>query len=125
VDRALIVPPRSQLAPLPPAQRAELIKSSLLHGTYEEVLDRESAFEMLAQRAEEKGATGAATPAPAADNPLSSILFGSTGPRGGKREGLMESMAKSAVRTMGSTVGREIIRGVLGGLFGGGSRRRR
>ncbi|HEX8311593.1 MAG TPA: helicase HerA-like domain-containing protein, partial [Chthoniobacteraceae bacterium] len=28
VDRALIVPPRSQLAPLPPAQRAELIKSS-------------------------------------------------------------------------------------------------
>ena len=50
---------------------------------------------------------------------LSDILFGSTGPRGGRREGLAESMAKSAVRTMGSTVGREIIRGVLGSIMGG------
>ena len=53
---------------------------------------------------------------------LSSILFGSTGPRGGKHEGLAQSMAKSAVRTMGSAVGREIIRGVLGSLFGGKKR---
>ena len=49
---------------------------------------------------------------------LSDILFGSTGPRGGRHEGLAESMAKSAVRTMGSTVGREIIRGVLGSIMG-------
>ena len=55
---------------------------------------------------------------------LGDILFGSTGPRGGRHEGLAQSMARSAVRTMGTTVGREIIRGVLGSLLGGGSRRR-
>ena len=49
---------------------------------------------------------------------LSDVLFGSTGPRGGKREGLVESFAKSAIRTIGSSVGREIARGVLGGILG-------
>jgi DNA helicase HerA-like ATPase len=55
---------------------------------------------------------------------LSSLIFGSSGPRGGKREGLMEMAARSAVRTVGSAVGREIVRGVLGSLLGGGRRRR-
>jgi len=54
---------------------------------------------------------------------LKDVLFGSTGPRGGKREGLAESAARSAMRSIGSTVGREIIRGVLGGILGGGRKR--
>ena len=49
---------------------------------------------------------------------LNEILFGTTGPRGGKHDGLAQTMAKSAVRTMGTTVGKEILRGVLGGIFG-------
>ena len=50
---------------------------------------------------------------------LNDVLFGRTGPRGGKQsQGLLEAMAKSAVRTMGSTAGREIIRGVLGSILG-------
>ena len=56
---------------------------------------------------------------------LSDLLFGSTGPRGGKRDGIAQTLAKSAARTVGSTVGREIIRGVLGGLLGGGAAKRR
>jgi uncharacterized protein len=54
---------------------------------------------------------------------LKDVLFGSTGPRGGKHEGLAESAARSAVRSIGSSVGREIIRGVLGSILGGGRRR--
>ena len=54
---------------------------------------------------------------------LKSVLFGSTGPRGGKHEGLAEAAARSAVRSIGSSVGREIIRGVLGSILGGGRRR--
>jgi DNA helicase HerA-like ATPase len=54
---------------------------------------------------------------------LKDVLFGSTGPRGGKHEGLAEAAARSAVRSIGSSVGREIIRGVLGSLLGGGSKR--
>ena len=49
---------------------------------------------------------------------LNDVLFGTTGPRGGKHDGLAQSMAKSAVRTMGSAVGRETIRGVLSSIFG-------
>lgn len=50
---------------------------------------------------------------------LNDLLFGTTGPRGGKHDGLAQTMAKSAVRTIGTTVGKEILRGVLGGIFGG------
>ena len=52
------------------------------------------------------------------------MLFGTTGPRGGRKDGLVQTMAKSAVRTVGTNVGKEILRGVLGGIFGGGSKRR-
>ena len=52
-------------------------------------------------------------------NAFSDLLFGSTGPRGGRHEGLVESMAKSAMRTVGSQVGREIVRGLLGSILGG------
>ncbi len=56
---------------------------------------------------------------------LKDVLFGSTGPRGGRREGLAEAAAKSALRSMGSSLGREIVRGVLGSILGGGGSRRR
>jgi uncharacterized protein len=54
---------------------------------------------------------------------LKDVLFGSTGPRGGRHEGLAESAARSAMRTIGSSVGREIVRGVLGSILGGSRRR--
>jgi hypothetical protein len=54
---------------------------------------------------------------------LKDVLFGSTGPRGGRHEGLAQKAAASAMRTIGSAVGREIVRGVLGSLLGGSRRR--
>jgi hypothetical protein len=54
----------------------------------------------------------------------SSILLGSTGPRGGKREGLLEAAAKSAARSVGSGFGRAILRGALGSILGTGRSRR-
>ena len=56
---------------------------------------------------------------------LKDVIFGTTGPRGGRHPGLAEKAAQSAVRSIGSAVGREIIRGVLGSLLGGGGSRRR
>ncbi len=119
-ERAYVLPPGSQLGPITPAQRQELMKSSLVAGIYEAAVDRESAYEKLQARAQASVAGN-----PAADSGgglmggLNDILFGKTGPRGGQHDGLAQTLAKSAVRTMGSTVGREIIRGVLGGIFGG------
>ncbi len=45
---------------------------------------------------------------------LKDILFGTTGPRGGKKDGVVQTMAKSAARQ----VTNQIVRGVLGSLLG-------
>ncbi|MES2530461.1 MAG: helicase HerA-like domain-containing protein, partial [Pseudomonadota bacterium] len=137
-ERVFVLPPASQLGPITPAQRQQLIANSLVAGVYEKTVDRESAYEKLKGRAESApnapttttGKAGSKASAPAADESggglmggLNEILFGSTGPRGGKRDGLAQTMAKSAVRTIGTNVGKEILRGVLGGIFGAKSRR--
>lgn len=136
-ERVFVLPPASQLGPITPQQRQALIAQSLVAGVYEKVVDRESAYEKLKGRtadaaAQAPAATGAGKTA-AGDNAndgggllggLNDVLFGSTGPRGGRRDGLAQTMAKSAVRTMGTTLGKEILRGVLGSIFGGSGKRR-
>ncbi len=143
-ERVFVLPPGSQIGPITPAQRQALIANSLVAGVYEKAVDRESAYEKLKGRAvqsadvaqdmarEAESAVKAGKPAAGGAAPddggmlggLKDVLFGSTGPRGGRREGLAESAARSAMRSVGSAVGREIIRGVLGSILGGGSRRR-
>jgi hypothetical protein len=131
-QRVYVLPPGSQIGPITPEQRAALMQGSLVAGTYEKTQDRESAYEKLKGRAEASGEAAqemAAQPGAAAAGDggimgeLKDLLFGKTGPRGGKHEGLVEKAASSAVRSMGSAVGREIFRGVLGGLLGGSKRR--
>lgn len=124
-ERVFVVPPGSQIGPVTPAQRQAVIGGSLVAGVYEKTVDRESAYEKLKGRAEtapdaptaKPGGKGAAESSEGSSM-LNDLLFGSTGPRGGKRDGLVQTMAKSAVRTMGTSVGKEILRGVLGGIFG-------
>jgi DNA helicase HerA-like ATPase len=118
VERAFVVPPASQLGPLTEEERAKLIRSSDVSGHYEKTVDRESAYEKLKQRTE-------ASPAQAQEstNPVSDILFGKTGPRGGRQsQGMLEAMTKSAARSIGSELGRQVLRGVLGSILGGKKR---
>ena len=150
-QRVFVIPPGSQIGPITPEQRGALMAGSLVAGVYEKVVDRDSAYEKLKGRAAASPQVGpAGNPAGQATGTASAppitgtatlpgtapadtggglfggirdVLFGSTGPRGGKHEGLAEAAARSAVRTMGSSVGREIIRGVLGSILGGGRRR--
>src|SRR3954469_12995119 len=69
VERAKIVPPRSQVGAITPDQRKQIISSSVLAGHYEQAVDRESAFEKLQARAGEKVAAAGAPPAPATQAP--------------------------------------------------------
>ncbi|TNF62121.1 MAG: DUF853 domain-containing protein [Burkholderiales bacterium] len=138
-ERAYVCPPGSQLGPISAAQRQALIAQSLVAGVYEKTVDRDSAYEILRQHAEQR--TGAqapdggdrtaprvpgATPAPpattSAGGKLNEVLFGRTGPRGGQYDGLVQTMAKTAARSVASGLGRQIVRGLLGGLLGGGRR---
>ncbi|MGE5332099.1 MAG: helicase HerA-like domain-containing protein [Nitrospirota bacterium] len=132
-ERVYVLLPGSQLGPITPQQRQSLMASSLVAGVYEKTVDRESAYEKLKDRTAAAAAAAPAgkansTAAPPAEDGggmlggLNDVLFGSTGPRGGRRDGLAQTMAKSAVRTMGTTLGREILRGVLGSVFGGRKR---
>jgi uncharacterized protein len=128
-ERVYVLPPGSQIGPITPQQRQALIQGSRLAGRYEGTEDRESAYEKLKGRAVAAADAAAEATAPTADagggmlGGLKDMLFGSTGPRGGRRAGLAEAAASSAVRTIGSAVGREIVRGVLGSLLGGRKRR--
>jgi DNA helicase HerA-like ATPase len=143
VERAWIHPPASRIGSITPQERAAVMAGSLVKGHYEQVLDRESAYERLRGRTEQgTGAAAGAAPANApstapaapagqtapaapasAPSVLSSIagtfgtmIFGSTGPRGGHHEGLLEVAARSAARGAGSTVARNAVRGFLGTL---------
>jgi len=138
-ERVFVIPPGSRIGPISDEERKALIASSLVAGVYEKKVDRESAYEKLSTRVAAAPAGKAASPgtlggshaSTGAGAPtdggilggLKDVLFGSTGPRGGKHEGLAEAAARSAVRSIGSGVGREIIRGVLGSILGGSKRR--
>jgi hypothetical protein len=50
---------------------------------------------------------------------LRDVLFGTTGPRGGRHEGMIDVVAKSAARAAGSQLGRQILRGMFGSLLRG------
>lgn len=104
VERALVYPPRTQLAPLAPAERQQIVRQSAIYGHYEQTIDRESAYETLKARAATVHAEEAQAPARA--------------PRG-QGEQMIGALATSAARAVGSQIGRQIVRGVLGALFGG------
>jgi uncharacterized protein len=129
VERALVLPPHSQIGPISPDQRKALIGSSLVAGQYEKTVDRESAYEKLKARTD----ASAATPEQAQQQAQSGGLLGSVldkigglgggqqpATKGGRsREGVVEAMAKSAARAVGSQLGRQILRGVMGSILGG------
>ncbi len=128
-ERAWILAPGSRIGPATDRERAALRRAMPLAAKYEQTVDRESAYERLNVRAGAEAAPGP-TAAPAGGKGsesgeeggllkgLNDVLFGSTGPRGGKYDGMVQTAAKSAVRQ----VTRDLVRGVLGSLLG--SRRR-
>lgn len=130
VQRTLMAPPRCRMGAITEAERAAVRARSPVGSRYDTPLNRESAQEVLAQRAQVATPTPAAAPAgkrPATPAPeasggavgwLKDMLLGS-----GRRQGAIEAVAKSTLRTMGNQVGRQILRGVLGGISNGSRRR--
>jgi len=123
VERAMVIAPFSRMGPITDEERNGLINHSPVYGKYEDEVDRESAFEKLQKgvqaNTEQQNTPSAKGSDVAVDEGilggLKDILFGSTGPRGGKRDGVVQTMAKSAARQ----VTNQIVRGMLGSLLGG------
>ncbi|HBM2964582.1 helicase HerA-like C-terminal domain-containing protein [Klebsiella michiganensis] len=126
VERAMVIAPCSRMGPVTDDERNGLLNHSALYGKYEEEIDRESAFEMLQQGVQSTTEQQQSPPAKGQQNGdddgllggLKDILFGTTGPRGGKRDGIVQTAARSAVRQ----VTNQIVRGMLGSLLGGRKR---
>ncbi|GAB2505303.1 helicase HerA-like domain-containing protein [Arenimonas alkanexedens] len=123
VERALIAPPRCRMGAITLEERATVRGRSPVGMKYDTPINRESAFEMLAKRAEQAAApetapAGKNAPAPPAEPEKSSkfdeFLWGTK-----RRQGAVEAAAKSATRTVANGIGRQILRGLLGGLMGG------
>ena len=114
VQRILIRPPESRLGPMTDAQRQELIARSPYKGQYEQTVDRESAYELLKQKANR-----------AEQHDIEEIeakIAGQKSSAAGRsraRETPTEALLKSAARSIGSQLGRQLVRGVLGSLLGG------
>ena len=115
VERTLIRPPASRLGPITPAEREAITGTSQLGARYNHPIDRQSAYEVLKERAEKVIAPpGKADEAPSAGR-------GRPQPRArtGNRQSVMEAMVKSVVRSLGSSLGRRIARGILGTILKG------
>jgi DNA helicase HerA-like ATPase len=125
VERAKVCPPRGHVGAIGAEERAAIIAGSALRGHYEQVVDRESAYEKLRGRAAAAttagaaAGTGSSAPSGGGSSVLRDVLFGSTGPRGGHHEGMLDVVAKSAARAAGSQLGRQILRGVFGSILRG------
>ena len=147
VERALVAPPTARVGPVTEAERKQVIQASPLRGKYEETLDSESAYEMLAKRKQmaEQPAQEASTSGGLGGilGKITDALGGGAQPqpqqpgkgRGTQRmsttEVIIRSMATSAARSVGTQITRAVLRNVLGGILGsaagsggGGGRRR-
>jgi hypothetical protein len=142
VTRTLIAPPSSRVGPITPEERKSILDASALRGRYDTGIDRESAFEVLRDRASGRmSQAGAAPMSPAPNAPaeesaansggilgqiggmLGGVLGGSNQPtsaRGRQHmstgELVVRSAVQSAARSAGTQIARAVLRGVLGGM---------
>ncbi|SIO17167.1 hypothetical protein SAMN05444722_0694 [Rhodovulum sp. ES.010] len=127
-QRTLIRPPASQLGPLAPDARRGISSASPMAGKYDRPLDRDSAHEILARRAEAaaREAERLAETAEAAEREYRSARRYS-GTRGGRTsarpqqgaETLGDALGKALIAELSGTTGKRLVRGILGGLFKG------
>jgi DNA helicase HerA-like ATPase len=131
VERAWVLPPAGQIGPITPEQRHKIIKESLVFGHYEQMIDRESAFEVLRGRAEEavQQTARSAEQKRAEFQAKQAEVARRESERQSRQPGLFQKLltafTSSAAHRLGNTIGKEIERGVLGGIFGGGGSSRR
>lgn len=119
-QRVYVIPPGSQIGAIDAGQRQALIADSLVAGVYDDVVDRESAYELLAERSAKAEAEAAAEANESGGlaGVVRETMFGRTGPRGGHYDGIVQSVVKGELRRMG----RQLLRGALGSLLGGRKR---
>lgn len=106
VDRCLIRPPSSRLGPATKGERLDVIEASPVGDLYAHQIDRESAYEVLAARAEKKATAQAQEETKTSQKKATK--------KRSNRQSVGEAALKSVVRSVSSGLGRAIVRGLLG-----------
>jgi DNA helicase HerA-like ATPase len=117
VEQTLVSPPEGQIGPITAAERSTLLQRSPVGTAYQQSIDRESAYELLREKAEEAAKQDAAERA-RLEAEKAEQKAQRKSRSGSRRQSAGEAMLKSAARSIGSQLGRQILRGVLGSIFG-------
>lgn len=127
VEKATVIAPCSRMGVLTTEERNKLLNNSLLVGKYEQVMDRESAYELLTKTPSNKvtdktmnNKDNSKQETGGFFDSIKEFLFGRTGPRGGHYDGVVQKASKQATKQLTN----RIIRGILGGISGGGKGKR-
>ena len=140
VQRTLIAPPRSRLGPVDAKERAIIQSISPCEGKYDELVDRESAEEILAARGQAAAAASQAAKARVEADKAAAVQAKLEAKQ---REAVLKEQAKreaaaareaakpsaldravqSATRSAASSVGRQVANELGRAVFGGSSRR--
>ena len=111
VERTLLAPPRSRIGPLEPDERRAIMSESPVGARYAQPLDRESAHELLRNRAEEAARQAERESSREAERKPEPAA------RRSNRQSAGEAFIKSVARAVGSQLGRRLVRGILGSLM--------
>lgn len=113
VQQVAVAPPQSRVGPITTDERAQLLRQSPLGMRYDKPIDRESAYEILTERAakaaEEAKAPEKATPAKKTTKKDAT---------GGVLGDIAGKMVQSTIRQATNQISRQIVRGILGSLMG-------
>jgi uncharacterized protein len=118
VQRAFILPPTSQIGPIDPSLRQQIIRSSPVYGHYETTVDRESAYEKLTGRV-----AGQAPPPTNLPKPGPASMAKPSGRPGKPAPSTMDQVIKMANSPVARQIEKSLVRGIMGSLFGSSSRR--
>ena len=113
VQRAFIMPPQSQLAPLPDAERNAAFQDDSLYPVYKDLVDNFSAYEALQQLANEQ-AQASESAKKSEDGLLGGFLGGLFGSRKKAGKGLGYDLADSVGSQINKQVTKAISRSIMG-----------
>ncbi len=138
VERTLIKAPSSRVGPVTPQERGVMIQTDAVGSKYDQLIDRESAEEILQAKAGQAAAAADAAEAQeeqakasalaAKEQAKANAIAAKEAARQAKEDakpGIADKMIQSAARSVATSVGRQVansvgrslIRGILGGLF--------
>jgi thymidylate synthase ThyX len=118
VQRVLIRPPSSRLGMAEEAAFETCCNAEGLRYKYAQTEDRESAYEILKDRAAQKAKQAEAEAAQQAQQKTTAPQK-----RSSNRQSVTEAAIKSIVRAMSSSLGRKIVNELMRGILGGLKRR--